>query len=111
MKIGRKLIKTVYGKISKKPFIYDKDSGTFIIKFDNLVGFLYPKTTEYLKKVKRMHIPIHLLIYVDENCSNVIITDGIDYKIVINPMGIEKPSSEKWLTDILKFINENYEKF
>ena len=111
MQIVRKQIKTLYGKISKKLFIYDKDSDTFILKFDNLVGFLYPKTTEYLKKVKRMHIPIHLLIFVDKNNSNVIITDGIDYEIVINPMNIEKSSSEKWVIDILKFVNKNYERF
>lgn len=114
MQIGRKLIDTIEGKKATKPFVYDKDSGTFIITFDNLVGFLHKRETKNLKKVKRIHIPIHLLEYVDKHFSNVIVTDGIDYEIVINPVGVNKipqNSHDQWLRDIIKFIAKNYEKF
>ena len=111
MQIGRREIETIKGTKANKRFIYDKDSGTFIIRFEDLVGFLHTRETKNLKKVKRIHIPIHLITYVDKHCSNIIVTNGLDYEIVINPMDIEKDSNEVWLRDIINFIAKNYEKF
>ena len=94
-------------QVSKRKYVYDTDTKVFIITWKNVVNFFTDRTSENIKHLGSVNIPLPLRFHCIQSGSTVLFTDGQNYKELESFNENQAEEANKHL-ELLAFILENY---